>query len=165
MSKQKILNLLCGIPGSGKSTWVSTQVKDGSGVWVSRDEVRFSIIKNDDEYFAKEDEVFNAFASRIQEALENVDGPDTIYIDATHLNEKGRNKILNRLDLRNVISLNAYWFDVPLQVALQRNALRSGRAKVPNSVIKRMHDTAVKPTSGEKYKYNIYTVDERGEVT
>ena len=71
--KQKRLFLLSGIPGSGKSTWVKNQIEAKGGIWISRDTIRFSVVKEDEEYFGREDEVFATFISTIQEQINNLD--------------------------------------------------------------------------------------------
>lgn len=156
--KQKNLWLMCGIPGSGKSTWIREEKHtfSGNSVTISRDEVRFEMLKDDEDYFAHENEVFDTFCSYIQEAI-NSDEIDNIFVDATHLNQSSRNKVLNRLDLTNVV-INPINFMVPLDVCLKRNAQRTGRAYVPESAIKRMANSFRPARDGEKYEYN-YIVD------
>ena len=143
---------MCGVTRSGKTTWVGRAIEQNGGIHVSRDEVRFSMIKDDDDYFAKEDEVFVAWISKIQEALENVDGPDDIYVDATHISQNSRNKTLDRLDLRNATIIPVY-LKTPLETTIEQNELRSGRSYVPKSVIRRMSSQMTPPTMDEKYKY------------
>ena len=164
--KEKNVFLMCGVPGSGKTTWIKNHLAESNvgGVHISRDEIRFSIIGEDEEYFAREDEVFSAFCSKIQEALEDTEGPANIFIDATHLSEKARNKVLDRLDLRNVVNLYAVDFNIPLDICLAQNDLRSGRAFVPKSVICRMYYQYQRPTENEKYKYTVLTVVPREET-
>ena len=128
---------MCGPSGSGKSTWIQKQMKTNPGIWCSRDAVRFSMISEDEDYFAREDEVFEAWILSIQAAIANSE-IENVYIDATHLNEKSRDKVLNRLNLENV-TLCAVNFIIPLEECIRRNDLREGRAKVPRSVIRRMH--------------------------
>ena len=128
---------MCGIPGSGKSTWIQKQMKTNPGVWCSRDNVRFSMVREDEEYFSREDEVFETWIFSIQAAIANSE-VENVYVDATHLNDKARNKVLNRLNL-NDVDLCAVNFAVPLEECLRRNDLRKGREKVPRSVIRRMH--------------------------
>ena len=141
---------MCGIPGSGKSTWVQKHMETDPGVWCSRDAVRFSMVGDDEEYFARENEVFEAWIFSIQAAIAN-SAIENVYIDATHLNEKSRDKVLNKLNLENA-TLCAVNFTVPLEECIRRNDLREGRAKVPRSVIRRMHFSFVPAEQGEKYK-------------
>ena len=55
----KTLYMMIGIPGSGKSTWLKTYADNG--VIISRDEVRFSMVREDEPYFSREKEVFESF--------------------------------------------------------------------------------------------------------
>lgn len=138
--------MLCGVPGSGKSTWAREQVVklDGKGIIISRDVIRFSMLGNDDAYFAHEDEVFDEFIKEIQEAI-NDEEHTSIFIDATHLNEKNRNKVLSRVwRMKDDVIIGVY-FDIPLEECLRRNAQRTGRALVPETVIKNMYESLTKP--------------------
>lgn len=149
--KQKNLWLLVGIPGSGKSTWVKEQMKTNPGAWCSRDNVRFSMVGEDEDYFARENEVFEAWIFSIQAAIRN-NSIENVYIDATHLNEKSRNKVLNRLNLEGV-ALNAVVFNTPLEICLERNAQRTGRACVPETAIRNMYKNFRNPAY-DKRKYD-----------
>ena len=42
----KTIWLLCGTPGSGKSTWAKSQIEKNGGIWISRDVIRFEIIED-----------------------------------------------------------------------------------------------------------------------
>ena len=152
MSAKKVY-LLSGIPGSGKSYWAHNVLMPQCHTpkYISRDEVRFSIISDDDSYFAKEDEVFDVFVHRINLALLDNDVSDVI-IDATHLNEKSRMKILNRIKHDNNIII-AVDFRTPLETCLDRNEKREGRAKVPRGVIRRMFYQHTSPKE-DKFKYD-----------
>jgi hypothetical protein len=95
--KQKKVFLLAGVPASGKSTWARNHMTPTTE-WISRDNVRFSIVREDEEYFSHEEEVFDTFIAYINQTLENPD-IHTIYVDATHLNRAARDKVLRRLNL------------------------------------------------------------------
>lgn len=131
----KILSLTAGVPGSGKSTWIKENKPDA--VIISRDAIRFSLLKDDEDYFAHEDEVLEIFYSTIQEAIDANDDKEVI-VDATHLNQKSRNSLFNNLNLNNVDWYKIYYFNVDIKTCIERNNQRSGRALVPEDVIKRM---------------------------
>jgi predicted kinase len=155
----KKIYLLCGCPGSGKSTYAKAHIDDKSA-WISRDKIRFSMVSEDEEYFSKEKEVFNAFIKEIKKAIMN-DLIENIYIDATHINEASRNNLLDKILWSVRDELNVIYFDTPLDICLKRNSNRSGRERVPDSVITRMFKSSRIPTNNEKYKYkNIIIVNE-----
>lgn len=123
---------------------------------ISRDEIRFAKLKEGEDYFAHEDEVFEEFCKKAQEAIDGE--PLAIFIDATHLSEKARNKTLDKLNLENV-KLFAVNFNLPIDICLTQNDKRTGLARVPHSVIRRMWYTYEPPKStGEKYEYTVLDV-------
>jgi predicted kinase len=144
--QSKKIYILCGVPGSGKSTWARKQIEelDGKGIIISRDVIRFSMLGDDDAYFAHEDAVFDEFIKEIQEAI-NDQEHTSIFIDATHLNEKNRNKVLSRIWRMGDDVIIGVYFDIPLEECLRRNAQRTGRALVPETVIKNMYESLTKP--------------------
>lgn len=148
--KQKNLVLLAGIPGSGKSTWLRTHLGDGD-VYVSRDEVRFSIISDDEDYFAHETEVFDKFVAEIEE---NLNKGLRVFADATHINWASRRKLLERIHDKDNIDIDVYVFKTPLETCLERNEQRTGRAVVPRSVIRRMGGQMTHPLS-DPFKYHM----------
>lgn len=156
--KQKTVWLLSGIPGSGKSTWARNKVQQNGGVWCSRDEVRFSMISDTDDYFSQENRVFQSWIDNINNAL-NMEDVKDVYVDATHLTDKSRNKTRRRLNHKNIDKIVNVIFDVPLEVCLERNAQRTGRADVPEDVIKNMYNSFTFPNE----VYTIY-VDQRGVI-
>ena len=146
--KSKIVWLLSGLPGSGKSTWVQRQLNEKGGVWCSRDLVRFSMVKEDEPYFQRENEVFNVWINQIKNALNNPE-IENVYVDATHLNDKSRNKTLNCLPKENINKIINVVFNVPIEICLERNALRTGRAVVPEEVIRNMSASFSLPKENE----------------
>lgn len=155
------LYLLCGIPGSGKSTWVRAHAKETNGLVVSRDAIRFSFLDEGDDYFAWEDQVWRIFIERINAYL--AAGRD-VYADATHLNPKSRTKLLSKLNLKDV-DIYPVVFMVPLMTCIERNMNRTDRARVPNDVIKRMNESFIVPSDNEAFVYKqILFVNEKGEM-
>ena len=154
----KNLYLMVGIPGSGKSTYILNHI-ERKDAWISRDQIRFSIVDVDEEYFSHEVEVFEVFVKQINEVLMDSD-TENIYVDATHINKASRKKILERLVLANV-KVTVIWIKVSLYTALAQNKNRAGtRAFVPTSAIRRMYFSIEAPTTEEKFIDNVIIIGE-----
>lgn len=159
------LYLMMGCPGSGKSTYLKTNlINFKNPIIISRDNIRFSMVKEDEEYFSRENEVYAEFIRQIKDAL---DFNAEVFADATHLNETSRTKTLRALgeSLKDV-EVNVIWVRVPVEVALNQNENRKGtRSYVPKSVIRRMHSQLTIPTKEEGFDHiYIYENDIRKEV-
>lgn len=157
--KQKKVFILCGPPGSGKSTWVRERMTS-KDEWISRDNVRFSIVGEDEEYFSHEEEVFDTFINYINQTLENPN-IEYIFVDATHINYRSRHKTISRIRMNNVEELNCVCFTTPLAVCLDRNGKRHGREKVPDAAVANMFNRFDYPIEKEKFNH-VYTVDMNG---
>ena len=160
MEKYKLF-LMMGCPGSGQSSYLNNRIKNGDGVVISRDIIRFSLVSEDEEYFSRENEVYELFVRGIANTLKF---NKEVYADATHLNERSRAKLLRALgkNLKGV-EVNIIYVRVPVEVAIQRNENRIGtRAYVPKSVIRRMYSQTTMPTKEEGFEH-IYVVDENGK--
>ena len=72
---------------------------------VSRDAIRFSMINDNDEYFQKEKNVWKEYIHQIQE---EINANNTVIADATHLNKKSRQKLLNTLNLKDYVVFVLY---------------------------------------------------------
>ena len=140
------LIMMCGVPGSGKSTWIKNNYPDITPV--SRDTIRFEILdERGGEYFDYEDEVFDKFIHQIIGSL----AVDEITIaDATHLTKKARAKVLNKVQ-KFADEIEAIVMDVHLITAIERNDMREGRAFVPRGVIRRMYFQMETPTREEGF--------------
>lgn len=150
MSKMYVV---IGAPGCGKSTFIKNHKKDKELV-ISRDVIRFSLITDTDDYFSKEDEVYDIFIKQIQMAIDhNVD----FYIDQTSLNKKARTKLFSRLEHlpEEVIAI---YIKKPLDVILKQNAQRTGRTLVPKDAVINMYNSIEKPEKYEGFT-EIWTIE------
>lgn len=154
-----ILILMMGIPGSGKST-IANKLKGFNDAYISRDEVRFGMLKDGEPYFSKENQVMDAFVGLIDNALQM--NKRFVFADATHLNRASRAKLLNRLKNKPE-QIWVCYVKVPLHIALQRNSLRTGRSLVPEESIRQMHDAIGYPTKEEGI-FGVFEVDENGMI-
>ena len=132
--------MMSGLPGSGKTTFAQKQAKLTNGICISRDDVRFSLLKEDDDYFAKENLVFATWIKQINDAIEGEEY-DNIYIDATHLNDKSRRKVINRLTKKIDFALILIIFTTPIETCIERNTKRTGRRYVSQSIIESMNES------------------------
>lgn len=166
---KKRLYIMCGPAGSGKTTWVLDHATPGRAAHISRDRIRFDMVRIDEYYFSKEDEVYQEFVRQIAEALSSP-WVDAVYADATHLTQKARQKLINEID--EFLSQNQYWRNLPeyditavvvmpeLETCLAQNAQRTGRENVPETVIRNMYDSFQHPLNDEmKYNYIIENDD------
>ena len=127
------LYIMVGAPGSGKSYFAKKYLSAGKShiVYISRDEVRYSMINEKDAYFHISI------------------GADAVIADATHLNWNSRRKLLNALNLLNETNNNLAIIPVVLKpninIVLERNNTREGRANVPDDIVKRMWNNQTSP--------------------
>ena len=158
----KEVKIMVGIPGSGKSTFAKQEAQflemDGFHVAIiSRDEIRKSFV-GDREYFSRETEVFDEFIRQINECLEL--GIDYVFVDATHISQQSRAKLLGRLRPDGNTTLTFEVCECGIETCIERNALRTGFAKVPESAIRKMARGYRPPTPAEfeLYKYGFKDV-------
>jgi predicted kinase len=118
------------------------------------------MLQEGEDYFAHEEEVFDMFIRLIQNEID-IEFATDIYVDATHLNKAARDKVLNRLNLDSLDEVNCVFFDIPAEVAIERNEQRTGLARVPRSVIRRMWHTHTMPGADENFN-KIITIDKEG---
>lgn len=144
-----ILYILCGASGSGKSTWAQSFIKDAVDTkWVSRDKIRFSLLKEDEDYFAHEKEVFTIFVKSIVDGLKN---DWNVIADATHLNIASRKKLIQGIDTRGYKNYEIVYviFNTDVNTCIERNKAREGRSNVPESTIRNMCRDFRAPTKDE----------------
>lgn len=152
---------MVGAPGSGKSTWAKKHLVNAHTKYISRDEVRFSLLGPDDGYFSKEKEVWKVFMNLVQHAV-NEEGMDVV-IDASHLDKWSRRKLTNALDDALTRPWEIYYVVMYTDYyeCLRRNDQRTGRAKVPHEVIAEMFEKCTTPRMSEHHNIKgIWRVEE-----
>ena len=148
------LFVMCGLPASGKSTFIKEKIKNSNIVVVSRDEIRFSFVKKRRDYFAFENQVKKIFWERITFALK--EGKDVI-ADQTSLTIGARKALLKHISGYDDAVL--IWIDTDFHTCFERNKAREGLARVPNETLKSMNASFETPTLDEGFskifRYNI----------
>lgn len=136
---------MVGIPGSGKSTYAKQSLLKINPDWeyVSRDEVRYQYVSDQEHYFDHEYEVYKEFCNRISMHLAN---DKTVIADATHLTRASRSKLLASLDILPdkvyVVVVNT-----PFELCMERNAGREGIIRVPDKVMYQMKNNYQRPNA------------------
>lgn len=154
------LYLMCGVPGAGKSTFLKNHIKENNTKVISRDKIRFSIVKPNEEYFSHEGEVLEIFWKQINEAL--AAGKDT-FVDQTSLTPGARKWLLQHVE--GYKHANLIWIDENLETCLKRNEMRRGtRAYVPRDVIRRMYNQFIEPSLDEGFYRIFYYNSKEDEI-
>ena len=150
------LYLMVGAPGSGKSTYARKFSEEhGSGIKIiSRDAIRFSMVRDGSPYFSKEKAVFKEFIREINEGLDEGD----VIADATHINEISRMKVIKRIDLSKC-KVSCIVLLADELTAIKRNHLREGRARVPDSVISENYARFTHPKTDKFHYHTIIDVN------
>ena len=150
------LIMMVGIPGSGKSTIAKQSLKiNPNWEYVSRDEVRYEYVSDQNHYFDHEKEVFKEFCLRVEKFLR---AGKTVIADATFLNQRSREWFIMNLGVEpqetHVVVVNT-----PFEVCMKRNAAREGIIRVPDSSMYAMKHKFQIPNIGvEKYINKVYMV-------
>jgi len=133
------LYVMVGIPGSGKSSFAKKNFTNCK--YVSRDEIRFSMLKENDVYFAKENQVFSTFIRTIKE---NLQAGNNVIADATHISGGSRRKLISNI---GKIDYNLVFvvMNTDYKTCLARNDLRDELTKVPHSAMARMYSQFTYP--------------------
>ena len=149
------LVMLCGIPCSGKSTYVNKLLT--YEYW------KDAIILSTDNYIEEQakrlgmtyNEVFQDCIDEATRQLEmsfvraKEEGKRIIW-DQTNLSIKTRKKKLTKVP--SIYKRTAVWFQVDLEEALKRNETREGKF-IPESILKRMYHQFEIPTLEEGFDF------------
>jgi predicted kinase len=156
---------LCGIPCSGKSTFVNKLKK--IPFWEN------AVVLSTDAYIEKQaqrcgltynqifdDVIDNATRELELEFIMAKDMGKNLIWDQTNLSRKTRKKKLSKLP--SLYARGVIYFDVTLEEALRRNENREGKY-IPKSVLKRLYHQLEVPTLEEGWDY-VEKVKSQGTI-
>lgn len=155
--------MMIGVPGSGKSTYAKKLIeimeyinknckyidKNCNIVYISRDEIRFSLLKEGDAYFSKENQVYKIFTDKIRE---NLKAGNDVIIDATHMTWGSRHKVFKNLAGIDGVEVYGIWMRTSFMECAKRNQAREGKYRVPDNQFKNMVDNFEEPELDEGFK-------------
>jgi len=133
--------VLVGLPGSGKSTFLERLGAAG----LSSDSIRL-LLADDATIQTIHDRVFQVLRYLLRQRLAL--GRPVTYIDATNLRPEERRPYIG-IGRSYGCRVDAVFFDVPLAVCRERNALRS--RVVPDEAMLAMAERLVPPTTEEGF--------------
>lgn len=154
MENQKpTLIVMVGVPGSGKDY----QIKNSELLYadgevkrevVSRDLVRYGMVREDEEYFCREKEVFEQYILQISNALSK---NKVVIANATQVNYGSRKKLLHAIDEKFGRDYNIVMYCIicDYETADRRNKQREGRAVVPSKAMMEMFNNFSVPNLKE----------------
>ena len=145
------LNIMIGIPGSGKTKYAKTNLLNENTVYLSSDDIRVDMFGFEDQ--THNAEVFERMKRETLTALQN--GFDVVY-DATNLNKKRRSDIIKRAKIYGA-EVNAYLCCTPINIILERNLTRQER-QMPWDKLIQMIQSIEPPMYYEGFD-NIYLID------
>ena len=154
----KILLVLRGIPGSGKSTWIKE--RDLEEFVLSTDNIRLMFAAPEQNINGKcvisnkyDKHVWAFFKERLEDRMKN--GDFTI-LDATHTKEsylKDYKKLCKEYNYRMIV---VDFSSIDLDTCKERNQMRESYKRVPDEVLERMYNQIKVPLQGN---YEIYDYD------
>ena len=141
-SSERRVIVLCGLPGSGKSTWSAVQ----GAAALSSDHLRYLLADDESDQTIHAD-VFATLRYLLRRRLE-LSRPRT-FIDATNLTPRERRPYI-KLALEYGFRPEAMLFDTPVEICKLRNQARP--RKVPERVIDMLAARLVPPHLSEGFK-------------
>lgn len=146
MTNPPTVVLTVGLPGSGKSYWTQGQVDINPDAWrvVSKDDIRE---RHGLPFGTDEANVMHLSLQAV--AIYVAHGFDVVY-DGVNLAPKTRRRVIETaLDAGATYRFKVFT-DVPLATCLERNRLRMGAARLPDSAIVKLHHDCIQSGTWSK---------------
>jgi len=149
--KKLTVTLMCGIPGSGKSTWIKNNKKSNVDV-VSLDEIRKTVYGH--QYHKDADVWILAFSTSMASLL--LKQNRSIIIDATNILPFMRDTWRKLANQYGAVT-EMICFEIPLKVCIERNNKRPKKQRVPTRILKQFAAAYSPPIlSYEPYDKIVY---------
>lgn len=147
--------LMCGYPGSGKSTYIQNPVISNEYTILCPDDFRL-VLTGQQFYGPAEDSVW----SHVKTAARVLAKKHNVIIDATHLTVGSRAQ-WTRIAKELEVEIECWWYNTSLEISKLRNGLRD--SPIPNEVMDRMAEGFIEPLMDEGF-VNIHKLDGEGEL-
>lgn len=149
----KILEILIGIPGSGKSTYSASFGDDVTSIIISSDEIRKEINGT----LKKQDNPGYIFKIARERTIKALNEGKHVIFDATNINKKDRKSFIQ--NIKNNCSdlyIKATVIATPYEICLKQNNERIEEKRVPEYAMERMKRRFKMPEYNEGFN-EIYT--------
>lgn len=114
-----------GIPGSGKTTFLTHYAKEHGYAYISPDDIREELTGNR-LHQARNTEVWQLAESRMRDRLQE---GESVVFDATFARGHERRSFIEAARAYGADRIEGYYFNVPLEVARERNARRESSVR------------------------------------
>lgn len=138
---RSVIVVLCGLPGSGKTTWLAENRLPS----ISSDEIRH-LLADDATDQTIHPRVFATIRYLLKQRADI--GRPVTYVDATHITPQERSPYIELAESCGC-EVEALFFDVPLEVCLERNRARV--RMVPEEAIRDMALRLLRPSVDEGF--------------
>jgi len=122
-----------GVPGCGKSTYLRPLAAKLGLAYINPDDIREELTGSATDH-TREIEVWQTAHERVRASLQKTGA----VMDATYTRRRDRRELISLAKKAGADEIVAYWFKLPIETCLERNASRS--RQVPPEAIKKMHN-------------------------